>query len=298
MPSRVNVSRPKPVAVPTVAWALRFGGARLAARGIDAPEAEALRLWAALAGVSPGAVWLLRADTPSASLLRRFMRAVERRAAGEPAAYATGVAGFRTLDLAVDPRVLIPRPETEGLVEVVLRWCGALQDQQWGRALDVGTGSGCIALSLAVEGRFARVVATDASRAAAAVARDNVKRLQPPTAVEVRVGRYFEPVEGERFRVIVANPPYVTPAEYATLEDGVRAYEPRGALVSAAEGMHHLETILDGAAAHLVRGGLLALEVDCRRAERTAMLARERGWMAEVRSDLFGRQRYLLATRE
>jgi len=280
-----------------VGSALSLGRQRLEDSGIADPQREALQLWAALAGASPGAVWLTRADPAPRHLTHRFQQAIERRAVGEPAAYATGVAGFRTLDLTVDRRVLIPRPETEGLVQLILERCEKDSDP-WGDALDLGTGSGCIALSLAVEGRFRRVVATDASAAATTVARENVRRLAPATPVEVREGAFFTPVARDNFRVIVSNPPYVAEAEYQELQDSVRLWEPSEALVSADGGMWHLRTILGEAAAHLEPGGLMALEVDCSRAERTAALARELGWAAEVRSDHFGRDRYIVATRE
>src|SRR5438094_499968 len=135
---------------------------RLAAAGLQDPRREARTLWAAVAGrgVKPGDVWLGRDRRPAPDVARRFRRAVERRASGMPFGYAAGRADFRTLALRLDPRALVPRPETEGLVELVLRETGK-RDAGGGRrgvAADIGTGCGCIALSLAVEGRFERVV--------------------------------------------------------------------------------------------------------------------------------------------
>jgi len=128
----------------------------LAHVGVREPRREAAALWGALAGRSPGAVWIER-DRPAAPELGApFREAVARRAAGVPSAYATGRAAFRTLDLAVDRRALIPRPETEGLVELVLRWAAGTPG---GVAADIGTGTGCIALALAMEGWFERVIA-------------------------------------------------------------------------------------------------------------------------------------------
>jgi release factor glutamine methyltransferase len=205
---------------------------------------------------------------------------------------------FRHLDLTIDPRALIPRPETEGLVELVLRVGRATADGQratGGVAADVGTGCGCIALALATEGNFKRVIAVEQSRDAAALARENVVRVAPPVPVEVREGDLLGPLEGERCRVIVANPPYLTEAEYAALDPAVREFEPREALVSGARGLDATRAIFAGAHAVLEPGGLLALEVDERRAEAVVTLAAAFGWRAAVHRDLFARDRYVLA---
>jgi release factor glutamine methyltransferase len=141
------------------------------------------------------------------------------------------------LELEVDSRVLIPRPETEGLVEHVLAW---LSRHPAARVVaDIGTGSGCIALALAVEGRFARVIATDVSPAALAVARRNVARVSPPVPIEVREGSGCEALRGVEVDVIVSNPPYVSAAEFEELEPSVRLFEPREALVSGDGGLAH-----------------------------------------------------------
>jgi release factor glutamine methyltransferase len=233
--------------------------------------------------------------------------AVAKQQAAEPRAYGEGIAGFRLLELVVDRRVLIPRPETEGLVEQVLTWAGG----RWGKGkgergkgeagtvLDLGTGSGCIALSLATEGRFARIVATDVSEDALAVARLNADRVRPEPMPEFRQGPFFEPVVGERFDVIVTNPPYIAEPEYDGLDRSVRDYEPAVALLSGPDGLAHTRTILERAAPYLAPGGLLAMEVDSRRAEDSAALARAAGF-ADVRlqSDVFDRLRYLLVRKE
>jgi release factor glutamine methyltransferase len=222
------------------------------------------------------------------------------RMVAEPRAYADRMAGFRLLDLLVDRRVLIPRPETEGLVEHVLAWAGERWGNgTWGAALDLGTGSGCIALSLATEGRFARIVGTDVSAEALSVARANVGRVRPERVPEFRWGDLFEAVAGERFDVIVSNPPYIAEPEYAALDPSVRDFEPREALVSGPDGLAHTRAILERAGDHLMPGGLVALEVDSRRAEQSAGLAGAAGFeQVRVERDVFDRPRFLLVRKD
>ena len=218
------------------------------------------------------------------------------RADAEPRAYVEGIAGFRLLDLFVDRRVLIPRPETEGLVELVLRETGSRTPAAALSVLDLGTGSGCIALSLATEGRFSRIVATDVSAEALGVARLNAERVRPQCPIEFRLGSLFEPVVRERFDVIVSNPPYITEPEYRELDRSVRDFEPRVALESGPDGLAHTRAILEQAGDHLMPGGLVALEVDSRRAERSRELARAAGLESvRVERDVFDRPRFLLA---
>ncbi len=273
---------------------------RLAAAGLRDPRREARTLWAAVAGrgVKPGDVWLGRDRRPAPDVARRFRRAVERRASGMPFGYAAGRADFRTLALRLDPRALVPRPETEGLVELVLRETGKRDTGcgMRGVVADIGTGCGCIALSLAVEGRFERVIAVERSSDAAALALENVALVQPAVPVEVREGDLLAPLAGERYRAIVSNPPYLTEAEYATLDPSVRLFEPREALVSGADGLAATRALLAGARALLEPGGLVALELDERRADAVRALALRHGWSrVAVYDDLFGRPRFLLA---
>jgi len=295
---------PRPAAHPSsIGAALNDAAERLAASGLPRSRREATMLWAAVrgAGTKPGDVWLQRDQEAAAALVERFYRAVERRASGVPFAYAVGRVGFRTLDLTLDARALIPRPETEGLVELVLREVGKGETGNGKRGVvaDIGTGCGCIALSLAVEGAFERVIAVDSSCEAAALARENVALVRPPVPVDVREGDLLTPLAGERCRAIVSNPPYLTEAEYLGLDPAVRLFEPRDALVSGPDGLAATRALLAGARGLLEPGGLLALEVDERRAERVAWLARELAWSrVNVHDDLFGRARYVLAILE
>jgi len=223
--------------------------------------------------------------------------AVARLRAGAPFAYAVRRASFRHLTLDVDERVLIPRPETEGLVEQVLQLSGG----NGGTAADIGTGSGAIALSLASEGVFDRVVATDVSRDALAVARQNASRLAGAlrAPVEFRHGSLLAPIRDLRAAVIVSNPPYIAYHEAAELPAGVRDWEPTLALLSGADGMAATVAIIRGAADLLQEGGILALEVDARRASLAAesLAVDPRYREISVRLDLAGRERFVIARR-
>ena len=227
-------------------------------------------------------------------------RAAAKRASGAPFAYAVGRAAFRHLTLDVDERVLIPRQETELLVELVLEW--AAREGSGGVAVDVGTGSGAIALALATEGRFDRVIATDISLGALTVARVNAEHLESVlrAQVEFRSGSLLAPVRDVRARVLVSNPPYIAHAEAAELPPSVRDWEPPIALFSGGEGMAATAALVRGAPAVLEPGGLLALELDSRRAALAAELALADGRYRDVtvRLDLAGRERILLARRE
>jgi len=223
--------------------------------------------------------------------------AVARLRSGAPFAYAVRRASFRHLTLDVDERVLIPRPETEGLVEQVLQLSGGTG----GTAVDIGTGSGAIALSLASEGVFDRVVATDVSLDALSVARQNASRLAGAlrAPVEFRHGSLLAPVRDLRAAVIVSNPPYIAYHEAAELPAGVRDWEPALALLSGADGMAATVAIIRGAADLLREGGILALEVDARRASLAAesLAVDPRYREISVRLDLAGRERFVIARR-
>jgi release factor glutamine methyltransferase len=288
----------------TLADALGDAARRLASSGIADAGREARALWAAVAGarMTPGDVWLARGGAPAPDMASRFQDVVARRAGGAPFAYAVGRTDFRTLDLAIDSRALIPRPETEGLVELVLRTLRTPDTghrKPWGAVADIGAGSGCIALSLAVEGAFDRVIGVERSPGAAALARENVARVRPLVPVEIREGDLLAPLTGERLRAIVSNPPYLTEAEYGDLDPAVRSWEPQDALASGPDGLDATRALLAGARAFLEPGGFLALEIDERRADAVRALAQACHWPhVAVYDDLFGRPRYLLAALE
>src|SRR5690606_31703477 len=198
--------------------------------------------------------------------------AIARRLAGEPVQYITGEAAFREIELRVDRRVLIPRPETEVLVGEVLKWAGARAEAARRRltAADIGTGSGAIALSLLKEGPFERVVATDVSAEALELAGENAARLGLEAGLELRQGALLAPLRAERFDVVVSNPPYVADADRGALPPDVRDWEPAGALFAGPTGLEVLAALVEGAPRHIEPGGLLALEVGAGQAAEVA----------------------------
>jgi release factor glutamine methyltransferase len=226
--------------------------------------------------------------------LAEFKARLLRRTRREPLQYIAGHADFRQLRLRVDRRVLIPRPETEVLVGEVLAWARGRADLT---AADIGTGSGAIALSLASEGPFARVVATDVSTEALEVARDNHRAAAAAAPVEFRQGHAYAALAGDRFDVVISNPPYVGERERDGLDPEVREWEPPLALFSGSEGLELIRELVRGAPSHLHGGGLLALEIGAAQAEEVCRLIRETGRFAEpdVRRDLAGRDRIVLA---
>ena len=262
----------------------------LGTAGILDPAREALLLWADMSDEPAAGVLLASSRTLAPNLAAAFLGAVERRARGEPLSYVTGWTGFRLLKLRIDRRALIPRPETEGLVELLLERVGG------GRVADVGTGSGCIALSLATEGRYERVIAIDRSPAALVLAAVNRELVGAPVTL-VR-GDLTAPLRSRSLDGLVSNPPYLTATEYSDLDTSVAGWEPRDALVSGDDGLDATIRLLHDGSRVLRSGGWIALELDVNRAATVAELARTREWEAvEVRADLFGRERYLLARR-
>ncbi|HEX2723203.1 MAG TPA: HemK/PrmC family methyltransferase [Gemmatimonadaceae bacterium] len=241
--------------------------------------------------------------TVDRALIEAARGAARKLSAGAPFAYAVGRADFRHLNLAVDDRVLIPRPETEMLVGEILermhRRCAA--GRGWGTALDIGTGSGAIALSLASEGRFERVIATDVSLDALHVAGSNAVHCAAVlrTNVEFRHGSLLSPVGDVQATVLASNPPYIAFAESERLPASVRDWEPPLALLSGHDGMTATRAIVRDGARVLVSGGLLALEVDETRASLVAEIVMLHGAYTGVgvRLDLAGRERFVFATR-
>ena len=233
-----------------------------------------------------------------------FEALLSRRLAREPVAYILGHRAFRTIDLEVTRDVLIPRPDTETLVDVALEELRAVplagpDPEDEPLAIDVGTGSGCVALALAAEDPFVHVVATDVDPAALAVARGNAARLGLARRVEFVLSDLVHDVGERPFDLVVSNPPYIPADEYVALEPNVRDYEPRLALYGGFDGLDFYRRLVPGAALLLRPGGMLAVEVGAGQAEAVAGIMTAAGAFTEPesRDDLAGVPRVVHAHR-
>jgi release factor glutamine methyltransferase len=263
----------------------------LAAAGVGEPRLDAEVLLAAAAGRDRAALLVDREATIEPAAARAFGAMVRRRLRREPVAYIVGSKGFRRLELAVDRRVLVPRPETELLVEVALELSPA-------RVLDVGTGSGAVALAVADEIPAAEVVATDTSPGALEVARANAARLGLGERVRFEPGTV---PAGERFDLVLANLPYVAEREWPGLAPEVTRWEPREALLAGPDGLDAYRALFGpGGVRRLSPSGLqatnaVAVEIGIGQAEAVAELIRAAGFAAvETRRDLAGIERVVL----
>ena len=287
-------AHPRPNQRPTLRDVVQAAAQRLAAAGADAPRLSA-ELCAAHAlgldrvGLLTGAERpLTEAETEAVAAL------VARREAGEPAAYILGRKEFYSLDLAVGPGVLVPRPESELLVDMALEAFGAEADI---RAADLGTGSGALAVALAVHRPRARVLALDASAEALAWAEGNVARHGVQDRVRLVRADFTEPLvptlaQAGSLDLVLANPPYVSEAEYAELDPGVRDFEPRAALLGPEEGLWHLRRLAPHAGAALRPGGLLLVEIGWTQGDAAKDVLAAAGYVdARIYRDLAGRPR-------
>lgn len=315
---------------------LKLAGNHLRAKGIESDRLDAELLLSEALGMTRVELYTHHERPLSTAEVDRFRDLLRRRAAREPVAYILGRREFWSLEFAVDRRVLIPRPETETLVETAVRACtgqlgasagptryeadaptvddavGESEDSCGApeaevrravrllaeRLLDIGTGSGAIAVALAVELPELSIVATDESAATLEVAPRNAARHGVAERIDFRCGDLFAAIgEEEVFDVIVSNPPYVKDHEVSEMEPEVRDWEPRGALFSGIDGMRETARIIDGAALHLKPDGWLILEVGTQAADVRQRLTRG-GWR-DVRSvpDLAGRDRVVAARR-
>ena len=291
------VAPPGPGEVWTVMHMVRWSAAYLGDKGVDSPRLTAELLLAHALGLERLELYL-QFDRPlSAPELASFKPLLRRRAGREPLQYILGTVPFRTLELGVDGRVLIPRPETETLLDV-LREVAAPQTP-FSRALDIGTGSGAIALSLAAESLTGRAVGVDISAEAVALATENARRNGLGESVAFRVGPFFAAVAGETFDLVVSNPPYVPDREWEETEPEVREWEPALALKGGDDGLDVVRPLLAQLREHLAPGGWVALELASPQTRVVAELLEKQGTYTDVtvRDDLTGRPRYVLARR-
>jgi release factor glutamine methyltransferase len=270
----------------TISTLLAEGAARLDAAGSATPALDAELLLAHALGGKRARLKSHPEEIPEETARARYAELIGRRARGEPLAYIVGFRDFWTLRLAVTSAVLVPRPETELIVERAL----ALRPEPAARVVDLGTGSGAIALALASERPQWQVTATDISSGALAIARANAASHSLPQ-VEFLQGSWFEPLGGRRFNLAISNPPYIGAGEpeLATAELG---FEPRAALSPGEDGLTALRAIVQAAPPHLEHGGWLLLEHGATQAAAVARALVVRGFR-HVRShrDLAGHER-------
>jgi release factor glutamine methyltransferase len=271
----------------TVADVLGLTSAYLAAKGSPTARLDGELLLGEVLGLSRLELYLHHDRPLTPGELDALRPLVRRRGEGEPVAYILGRAGFRGIELAVDPRVLLPRPETEGLVEI-----GLALLPRGGSLVDVGTGSGAIAIAAAQERPDATVTAVDLASDALAVAQANA--VTCGVDVEFLLGDLLEPVAGRGVDVILANLPYIAEGD-PRVEEHVKRYEPKLALYAGSDGLDAIRRLIPASRGVLVPGGALALEVGVDQSEVVATLLAEAGFGGvERHRDLAGHERIVV----
>ena len=253
-----------------IADCLHGAARRFAERGLPSPLLDAEVLLAHVLKADRTDLYRNPEKPVTPEALSAFDALAARRLQDEPAAYLLGRKEFWSLTFEVNAQVLIPRPDTECLVEEVLKACGNHASGEL-RILDLGTGSGAIGVALAWELRHARVTATDISPGALDIARRNAARHGVEQRMTFLAGNLFEPLSG-KFDIIVSNPPYIGAAEFETLPGGVRGYEPASALLAGPDGTLFHERIIAGCAEYLNEEGLLFLEIGAQQRQRVEAL--------------------------
>jgi release factor glutamine methyltransferase len=284
----------------TIAEALREASGVLRAAGVAEARREAASLLAHALGRDRAYLFTHDEESPAAEKLTAFRTFVGRRAAGEPLQYLTGHQEFYGLDFEVTPDVLIPRPETELLVEAALEVLRAHASPLF---CDVGTGSGCIPVALLHERADARAVALDISPAALRVARRNAERHGVAPRLKTLASDCFDALRGDEVRrvtfpLIVSNPPYVAESDLAGLQREVRDHEPRVALTPGGDGLSVIRRLVSEAPAFLEPGGRLLFEIGFGQGEQVAALIDPKVWtLLDIRQDLQGIPRLVLLRR-
>ena len=241
---------------------------RLAAAGIDSSEAlrDAVLLARHVLEWDRATIYANYDDAPPQEFFDRFDALIERRARREPVAYIRGVQEFWGRDFLVTPAVLVPRPETELIIEEFLARLPADAPARPRRIADIGTGSGCLAVTAAAERPYVEVIATDISAAALHVAHQNAGRYGVSDRIAFRESAYLIGATGV-IDFILSNPPYVTEREYQSLQPEVREYEPASALVAGEDGFRDIQQIVDLGTAYLAPGGTMLIEIGYEQAD-------------------------------
>jgi release factor glutamine methyltransferase len=277
----------------TAAALLADAAATLGAAGVETPEWDAERLLRHALGWDRAALLADPGHVVPESEAERFRALVQRRACREPLQYIVGTQAFWKHELLVTPAVLIPRPETELLVETGLELLRGVEKPV---VVDVGTGSGCIALAIAAERPDAEVHATDVSGEALEVARENARRLGLEGGVTFHHGQLLEPLSGLEVSLVLSNPPYVSPGDRDTLAPEVRDHEPAEALFPPGDALSVYRRLVPAAARLLRAGGALAVEISPLIPDEVVRLFADAGFAGmRVRADLAGLARVVSA---
>ena len=277
---------------------LAWTGAYLTKKGVDSPRLAAEMLLAHVLEVSRLKLYM-DPDRPASDVERAaFRQLVERAADHEPVDYLTGQAPFFSLLLRVNPSVLIPRPSTETLAEHIVQHARCTPGFASPLIIDIGTGSGAIAIALAKHIKTGRVIATDISPAALEVARENAQRHDVADRIDFRLGDFFEPIAtDQRASYLVSNPPYISDAEWADVAPNVKDYEPTLALRGGTDGLEFIQTILAGASDYMDKPGQLVLEFAASQEKQVLALAKANPGLAnaDILDDHEGLPRVLVA---
>jgi len=271
---------------------------KLRSEGIDRPRTNAELLLEAILSAKKVDLYLNRSQILTPQQVKKFNQFIQERISGKPLQYIIGSTEFFGLEFKVNEHVLIPRPETETLVEIVIE---RLKNRSSPKIIDIGTGSGAIAVSLAKNIKSSMIFATDISADALVVARENAKMNQVENQIELLQGDLFEPLKNknleEKIECVVSNPPYVSPEEFSQLPKEVKEYEPILALKTDQEGTLFHRGIIENSLDFLSKGGILVLEIGLGQAEKVVGIFREYPHFKdiEIKKDLGGIDRVAVA---
>ena len=282
---------------PTVREALKNAVEKLGAAGVDAPAQDAGFLITHLLKVKRHELFLNPERELTDAEASQFDSFIERRCRREPSQLITGECEFRGLTFRVTGDVLIPRPETEILIDEALEKAASFEEAAPHCAIDLCTGSGCMAVSFAKEAPLWRVFATDISPAALKIARVNAEANGVGNRIELLEGDLFAPLKGIKAGLILSNPPYVTAADMKTLDPEVALWEPAGALYGGADGLDFYRRITAEAPEHLLPGGFLIMEIGWGQAGEVRKLLEKEGHFTDIkiRKDYAGIERVAVA---
>lgn len=279
--------------------ALQRASSCLKDAGIDEPRIEAELLLAFCMQLGRLQLYLARTDIIPPKIETAYRELIERRCFGEPFAYITGEKFFYGRRFLVNRHVLIPRPETELIVDSALQWSTLKQEQKRIDSIDLGTGSGILAITLALELPTASITAVDISAAALVTARINAAQHRVENKIVFHCGHYFDALEAispkPLYNLVVSNPPYISDVEMESLPQQIRGYEPNEALHGGEDGMDGYRAILKKLPDYIQRPGLLLLEVGAGQKEKVENLCRQTGLFRSInwRGDLAGHPRLL-----